>query len=141
MRMLAALIKIEVVDELCTKTVLRKHAFDSHPEKFGRFLVKNLLRCGESLSARITCMTDIHPVGHLLSSKPYLVSIENDDVVTAIHVRSEARLVLSTENERDSGSKTAEHQVGSINHDPLFLDIASLERYSLVTLCVHCLDF
>ena len=134
MRMLAALVKIQVVQELCTKTVLRKHAFDSHPEKLSRFLLKHFLRGGEPLSSGITGVTDIHPVSHLSSGEPYLVGIDHDDIVTAVHVRSEARLVLPAENERDPGSKTAEHQVGSINHDPLFLDIASLERYSLVTL-------
>ena len=111
MRMLAALVKIQVVQELCTKTVLRKHAFDSHPEKLSRFLLKHFLRGGEPLSSGITGVTDIHPVSHLSSGEPYLVGIDHDDIVTAVHVRSEARLVLPAENERDPGSKTASDTV------------------------------
>ena len=85
-------------------------------------------------------MTNIHFVGKLVPSKPDLVGVDNDDIIAAVHVRSIAWLVLSAKHKSYSGSKTSEHQIGSIDENPLFLDIASLERYCLVTLCVHCLD-
>ena len=87
--MLAALIEVQVFDELLTKTGLRKHAPYGHPHKFGRLLCQNLLRSRESLSARITGVTYIDPVGHLLAGELHLVRIEDDDVVATILVRSE----------------------------------------------------
>lgn len=99
MRMLASLIEVKVVDELVTKTVLWKHALDGHPYEFGRLLCQDLLRSGESLTTWITSMADIHPVGHLLASESHLVSIEDDNVITAILVRGEIRLVLTAEDE------------------------------------------
>ena len=138
--MLTALIKVQVVDKLCTKAVFRQHTFDCHPYKLCRFLLENLFRCGETLSSRIACMTDVHLVGHLISGKPDLVGVDNDHIVPAVKVRGVARFVLTTEDKGYTGSKTSEHQVGGINENPLFLDIASLERYCFVTLCVHCLD-
>ena len=138
--MLAPLIKVEIVDELRTKTVLGKHAFYGHPYDFSRLFPEHFLRCREALPAGITRMADILLVSHFVSSEPYLVRIDDDDIVSAVHVRSIARFVLTAKNESYSGSKTAEHQVGGIDNDPLFLDIASFERYCFVTLCVHCLD-
>ena len=82
-------------------------------------------------------MANVHLVGHLLTSESYLVRVDYDDVVTTIHMRSERRLVLTTKNESKSGSKTAYHLVGSIDHNPLLLDITCLEGYRFVALCVH----
>ena len=137
MWMLRTCVKVEVVDDFASKTILREHTLDSHPYKLGRSLLEDLLRCGESLSTRVSGVADLPSVSHLLASEPYFVRIDYDDVVTAVEVRSEGRFVLAAEDKSNSGSKTAEHQVGSINHKPLFLDIASFERYSFVTLCVH----
>ena len=87
--MLVTCIKIEVVEELSTKTVLWKHAFDSHPYEFGRLLCKDLLRGAETLSTWLTGVTNVHLVGHLLTSESHLVRVEDDDIVTTVHVRSE----------------------------------------------------
>ena len=51
----------------------------------------------ETLSARITGMAHIHLVGHFLARKHHFVGIDDDDIVTAINVRSEVRFVLSPE--------------------------------------------
>ena len=75
MRMLVTCVEVKVVDELRAETVLRKHAFDSHPYEFGRFLCENLLRGAETLSARISGMAHVHLVGHLLAGEPYLVRV------------------------------------------------------------------
>ena len=75
----------------------------------------------ETLSARISGMADIHPVGHFPACKLHLVGIEHDDIVTAVNVRGEIRLVLSTEDKSNPRSKTAERKVSSVNDNPLFV--------------------
>lgn len=121
MRVLASFIQIKVVEKLCTKTVLRKHALHGVPDKICRFLREYLGRSAETLTSRITRMTDIDPVCHLLAGEPYLACIDDDDVVTTIHVRSEVRLVLAPEDKRYPGSKTTEDQVSCIDDNPLFV--------------------
>lgn len=140
MRMLRALIKIKVVDELRTKTVLREHSLYCHSDQLCRLLCQNLFRSAETLSSRIACVTDIDPVGHLFPCEFHLVCIEDDDIVTAVNVRSEIRLVLPAKNKSHSGSKTAERKVSCVNDNPLLLDSRRCGGYCLVTLCVHCLD-
>ena len=94
MRMLGALVEIQVVDELRTKTVLREHSLYCHPDQLCRLLGQNLFRSAETLSSRIASVTDIDPVGHLSSCELHLVCIEDDDIVTAVNVRGEVWLVL-----------------------------------------------
>ena len=131
--MLASLIKIQVVDKLRAETVFRKHAFNGHPDKLRRFLLHDFLRCSETLSTRISGVTDIHLVSHLVSGEPDLVRIDDDDIVTAVHVRSIARLVLAAKDKRYSGSKTAEHQVGGINENPpRTRSVASMRTHSFL---------
>lgn len=119
--MLRTCIDEQVVDELVTKTSLRKHAFDSLPDQFGRSCAKNLLGCGSTLSTRISGVTCVYLVGHLLAFESHLLSIDDDDIVTAINVRCEAGFGLATEDKSNAGRKTAKCQIGSINDDPLFV--------------------
>ena len=119
--MLRTCIYEQVAENLVTKTGLRKHSFHSSPDEFSRSCLKNLLRRGETLSARISGVTRINPVGHLLSTEGHFLGVDHDDVVTAVHVRREPWLVLAAEDKSNSGRKTAESQIGSINDDPLLL--------------------
>ena len=119
--MLRTCIYEQVVDELVTKTGFRKHTFNGLPDQLCRSLLKNLLRRGKTLSTRISGVTSVNLVGHLLAFESHLFSIDNDDIVTAINVRGEPWFVLATEDKSNAGCKTAKCQIGSINDDPLLL--------------------
>ena len=119
--MLRTCIDVQVVDELVTETGLGKHAFHCSPDQLGRTLLQDLCRCSETLSTRISGVANIYTVGHLLSLESHLLGVDHDDIVTAVHVRSEARLGLATEDKRNPGSQTSECEISSINDDPLFL--------------------
>ena len=98
MRMLRTCINIQVINELVAKTSLREHPLNGPPYKFSRPFTKNLCRCGEALSARMTGVTDIHTIGHLLASESHLFGVDYDDIVAAVDVRGESRLGLATED-------------------------------------------
>ena len=138
--MLWACVNIQVVDELVTKTGLWEHSFDGPPDEFGWSLCEDLLRSRETLSTRITGVTDINTIVHLVSLEHDLLGVDDDDVVTAIYMRSEARLVLATEDKGNPGSKTTECQICGIDDKPLFLYSCRIEGNCLVAKCVHCLD-
>ena len=127
MRMLRSCVNVQIAEDLVTKAGLREHSFDGPPYEFGRSLCKDLLRSRETLSTRITGVTDINTIVHLVSLEHDLLGVDHDDVVTAVHVRGVARLVLATEDKSDPGSKTAECQICSIDDEPLFLYSCRIE--------------
>ena len=120
--MLRTCIDEQVVDELVTKTSLRKHTFNGLPYEFSRSAaLKNLLRRGKTLSTRISGVTSVNLVGHLLTLEGNLLSIDDDDIVTAINMRRVASFGLATKDKSNACCKTAKCQIGSINDDPLFV--------------------
>ena len=102
MWVLRTCVDVKIVDNLVSEAGFREHSLDSHPDEFGRALLKDLLRCGEALSARITGVAGVNAVGHLVTLESHLLGVDDDDVVTTVNVRSEARLVLATEDESNS---------------------------------------
>ena len=121
MRMLRTCIDKQVVDELVTKTCLRKHAFNSFPNQLSRSVLKDVLWRGKTLSTRESGVTGVNLVSHLVAFESHLLAVDYDNIVTAVNVRCEAWFVLASEDESNAGSKTAKCQIGSINDDPLFL--------------------
>jgi len=72
--MLGACIYIQVGDLPVTKTGLREHAFDSPPYEFGRSLGEDLLGSRETLSAGVSGVAGVDPVGHLLAEEAHFLS-------------------------------------------------------------------
>ena len=138
--MLGTCIDEQVTQELVTKTRLREHTLYRSPNQFGGVLGEDFLRRREALSARITGVAGVNAVRHLLAFEGDLLTVDDDDVVTAVHVRREARLRLATEDKRDAGSETTKREIRRINDDPTLLDSSLVQGNRLVALCVHCLD-
>ena len=57
-----------------------------------------------------------------------LLSIDDDDEVTHVHVRSEGSLVLSAEQDGCVAGETTEDDVGCVDDDPFPLDVVGLGR-------------
>ena len=132
MRVLRTFIYIEVAEQLGTETVLRKHSLDGMLHDKGRLAVEHILGRSETLSSGVTGVTNVHFVGQLLAGKADLVGVDDDDVVTTVHVRREIRLVLATEDKSDAGSETTQHLIGRINNVPFFLDGTAIGGNGLV---------
>ena len=98
MRMLRACIHMQIADDLVTKTGLREHTLHCSPDEFSRSLREDLLRSRETLSARITGVANVNTISHLAAFEDDLLGVDDDDVVTAVNVRGESRLVLTTED-------------------------------------------
>ncbi len=98
MGVLRTCINKQVVDELVTKTGLRKHTLYCSPDQFSRSLAKNLCRRGEALSAGITGVAYIHAISHFLAFEGYLLCVYYDNVVTAVYVRSITGFGLAAED-------------------------------------------
>ena len=116
MLVLGTLVDVEVVEQLCGQFVFGKHTLDNAAEEFlvAVGLGDDVSRSAGLLTAGVHTVTEINAVGHLLSSELNLVGIDDDDVVTAIHVGSEAGLVLTTKELSHFGSETAENLIGGV---------------------------
>ena len=55
-----------------------------------------------------------------------LFRIDYDDVVPAIEVGSEGRLVLAAQQSSHLGRQTPQHDALGVNHVPLYFDITGL---------------
>ena len=131
--MFAACIYIQVAEDHITETCLREHTSYSVLYDCCRLVSQQGLRIGSPLSSRITCVTEINLVCEFLACETNLVSIDDDDIVTAIHVRSVVRLVLAAENLGNTGSQTSKDLIGGIDDQPLLGDGSCVSRNGLVT--------
>ena len=60
--------------------------------------IKNFFRCIYDLTTRVTGMSEILLVGHFLPCKFDLLSIYNDNIVPAINMWCETRLVFAPQD-------------------------------------------
>ena len=99
MLVLCALIYIEVVEQCATERTLGEHTLDSVANN----LVDTVLasteigRSVEALTTGIAGIAGVNLVSFLLTSEANLSGIDNDYVVSTVHVGSKVWLVLTTE--------------------------------------------
>ena len=139
--MVGPVVHVQVLDELAPKTVFGEHALH-HADVEGvhaclEVLVVRFLHqdggCELTLAAGITCEVQVDAVIPFVAGENHLLGIDDDDIVSALHEGGVAGLVLSTQNFRNLRAKTAEHLVGCVNHNPLFLDAFGVRGKGLVT--------
>ena len=122
MGMLRTGIHMQVAVESSTKTVFRKHATDGvFEDAFGVF-GEYLFRGGLALAAGISGIALVDFVGHLLAGEDNFLGIDDDDVVAAVNVRSEARFGLASQDVGHAGGQTTYGLVLGINEHPFLLD-------------------
>ena len=138
---LGTCIDVQVVDELVAQTGLGQHTAHRLADEFLGTRGKDLAGRGEALAAGIAGVAGVNAVGHLLAGETNLLGIDDDDVVTTVHMRGVTGLVLATEHEGYAGSQATEHEVGCINEDPLLVHSCLVQGNCLVAKCVHCLDY
>lgn len=129
MRMLAAVIDIEIVEQTGADTVLGKHTlYDLGVERMMAVgthleaLIHQNLGSKFALAAGVACVAQIDAVCKLVASHSDLVGIDDDYIVAAVHIRSVIGLVFATQDFSHLCAKTAQNLVCSIHHNPLFLD-------------------
>ena len=90
--MLAACIHLQVAHLRSPQTRAGQHAFHGFLDnEFGIFF-EIFGRRGQPNASRIARMTDILLVRELLPGQSHLLGVDDDDIVTAVNVRSETRL-------------------------------------------------
>ena len=127
-------IDVEVINQRLTEAVLRQHACDhTTDETISTALLKLSLRSRETLSTRVAGIAYIDAVSPLLAGHNGLVSIDDNDIITAIYVGSEGRLMLPSEQLSDLAAETADRQSHGVYKEPLSLDSCLICRNGLIT--------
>ena len=118
---------MHVLDEAAAQTVLGQHALH-HADEQGvhaglhmlvEALLDEYLGSELALTAGIAGVVEIDTVGHLFTGEAYLLGVDDDNIVAALHVGGVAGLVLAAEQQGDFRAQTAKGLVGCVNHHPL----------------------
>ena len=132
MRMLAACIHLQVAHLRSPQTRAGQHAFHGFLDnEFGIFF-EIFGRRGQPNASRIARMTDILLVRELLPGQSHLLGVDDDDIVTAVNVRSETRLVFSAQDFGYLGGKTSQYRVRCVDQNPFLGDGRSVGGDCLV---------
>ena len=107
MRMFRTGIYFELCHHLTTERITRNHALNrllNHA--FRKTTAQDFTGCGIFNAADITGMLIIVFVSELFAGQFNFVGIDNNDIVAAIQVRGEIRLILAAQNLGDFSGKT-----------------------------------
>ena len=99
MLVLCALINIEVAHQAAAQRTLRQHTLNGMTQNSVhavRPLAEQRGRC-EALTARITSVTSVDLVGLFLAREHHFLGVDDDHIVSTVHMGSEVGLVLSAQ--------------------------------------------
>lgn len=137
MRMFGACINKELFDHSSTQLVFGQHAFDAIFNNGFRF---SLLQFGSSFAALASWVTgeaDILLLLQLAAGEAHLVCIDDNYVISGIHVRCERRLVFAAEHMCNARKQTASRLSFSIYQIPLAGYCFLLCGFCFKTQCIH----
>jgi len=127
-------IDVEVIDQRLAEAILGQHpCYHATDEAVCTTLLKLSLGRGESLSSGEASIAYIDAIGPLLAGHDGLVSIDDNDVVTAVYVRCEGRLVLPSQQLGDLTAESSDGLTGGVYEKPLSLDSCLICRNGLIT--------
>lgn len=130
MGVVGTIVDVHVLNESATQTIFGEHTFHDADEEgvhagldvlVERFLHQDL-GSEFTLTAGITGIVQIDFVGELLAGEYNLVGVDDDDIVTALHVGAVGGFVFAAEEFGDFCAKTTENLVGGIDYNPLVID-------------------
>src|SRR3546814_11048483 len=119
MRVSSARENAQVTHLLTAKRSARDHAFNGFFQNAFRETTLQHLGSGHALdTASITGVLVVNLVLQLLARELHLVGVDHDDIVTAIHMRGEARLMLAAQDAGDDRCGAADDQSFGVNEKP-----------------------
>src|SRR5687768_36357 len=102
-----------------------------------RMFRTNQCRCVLTLTARVSGVGENYPVVPLLSGHADLLCIDNNYIVTAVHMRRIAWLMLSPDNFRNLTCYAAQHLSVRVHHNPAFFNGGLVGVSRLIAIMIH----
>lgn len=94
-------IYMKVAVQFVSEAVLREHSANCFPDYGIRFTDEKILGCRETLASGIAGVTNIDLVCEFFTCETDFLGVDNDNIVTAVHVGGKIHLVLSAQNHCD----------------------------------------
>jgi len=130
-RMLGTCVDLELGCHLATQAIVRQHAGDRLAHGLGWLLVQEITVGTGLETARVARVAVDHLVGELVARQHDLVSVDNDDVIASICVRSEDGLVLAPQDAGNFSRHATEDEALGIDDEPFTFDVARFWGESL----------
>lgn len=111
--------KLSVYGTLHDPAGLWQHAFNRDFNHTLRMASNHLFKGRFFKTTDVATVTVVHFVSTLVASYRNFVSVQNDDVITGIYVRSVFRFVLTAQAQSQFGSQTAQSFTGRVNNIPV----------------------
>lgn len=126
-------IHVEVAEQLIAQTIFGQHAFYHFAEE--AIFTLGLEACGGclALSTGVAGVAQIDAIVPLVAGQNDFVGINHDDIVSAIHVRSEVGFVLAPEQLGDLGAQASQRLAVCIDDHPFLVYGCFVRRNGLVT--------
>ena len=122
--MLGRRVNAQVGHLLAAQTVAGDHALNSlDHDTLGMRAFQHLPRGALLDAARVAGVPVVDLVIALVAGHLHLVGVDDDDIVTHVHMRGEGRLVLAAQDVCDDRGEAAQNDAFGIDQDPLLLDV------------------
>lgn len=92
------------------------------------------------LTSRVTGVSENDPVGPLLTGHLYLVSIDDDYMITAIHMGCISWFVFAANYPGNLTGQTTQYLRLCVNHYPALLSCGFVDLPGLVTVMIHSIN-
>jgi hypothetical protein len=127
--MLGAIVEMQRAHLVTAQRTARDHPLDRLFEHaLGEAALEHLARTDLLDAAGIAGVLVVDLVLQLLAGEPHLARVDDDDMVAAIDMRGEARLVLAAQDIGDDRSEPPDHQTVGIDQMPFLLHLTRLGR-------------
>src|SRR5690625_2546265 len=123
MRVLIASIVLELHEQCANQRRTRQHAFDSQLQHTLWRALNQLLKREGLQPTRKTGVVVVHLVLGLIASDAHFISVNHDDVIAGVHMRSVLRLVFTTQASSNFCSRTAVSLIFRIKQQPVVFNI------------------
>lgn len=139
--MLCTIVDMQVTQLLCTELGLREHTLDHLDEQrvitgLDRLLERlghKVCRSERTLTARITRITEIFVLVHLVAVHNDFVGIDDDYIRATIDIGREVCLIFATKKLRNLRAQTTEDLTFGVNDHPLLVDLLRSDGQGLIT--------
>ena len=133
--MFAASIYMKFGENLSTEAVVRNHAFNSELYHSYRVIFQHIASFYIAVAAEVTGMTEIDFLSQFFAGQNNLICIDNDYVITGVHMRGKGRFVFTAQDFCNLCSQAAQSLISCVNNEPFAFDVRRISHKRFHRLC------
>lgn len=132
MRMFRTSVYMQFLDDLIAQTVVGNHTPNSQFHHSYRVVLQHIPCFGVFVAAQIPGVTEVNLLHQFFAGQFHLSSVDDDHVITGIHMRGKSRFIFTAEHFGNFCSQTAQSLVSGIHYIPLRSMVAGVAMYVFI---------